>query len=1492
MTELETLLKSVEGRPFAGGSKERLSGAREALWMMQNHPETAFRCGPLALHRIKLATDPEHACTEIIHASASTQKGLSMPQVVELSRKVGLNYQMAFREKNGEFIVPSVVHWKAGHYAAIIRKSGDRYLVEDPTFGNSVWPTRQALETETSGYFLIPSGALPAGWRKVDATEGERVWGKGNTAANDGEVYACTDAQTMPCGAEGCTGMAVSSVHLMAVNVQIRDNPVGYAPPFGPPVRFLVRFNSRDLVNTYGVIADLSPLGLNWTHDWAAWIKDQPQSPMADVKYYVGGGGVRTFTGFNPTTQSFDFQQYDQTLLTRTGTNSYEMVWPDGSKKVFAQPDGSVGSTRRVYLSQIVDSAGNALSLTYQNYNNGFGPDLRLVAVTDALGQVTTLSYDLAADPTKITKVTDPFGRFATLSYLSVKIGTVVSGSPPVSHDVFGYAVGSITDVIGLTSQVTYQNNIAGQVNSLITPYGTNTFTYGGSGTTRFAEMVYPDGSRERVEYNQTVNIPSEPASQVPQGMATVNQYLNYRNTFYWNRNACATGYGDYSKAQVYHWLHTADMNTTSGILESTRQPLEGRVWRDYAGQSSSIVVGRTDQPAHIGRVLDDGSTQLYTYLRNGFGHITNFVDPVGRTFSYVYATNGIDLLEVRQTRASKNELLFRKTYDAGHRPLTVIDASGRTNIFTWNSRGQLLTETDPKGETTTFSYDTNGYLLAVDGPLPGTNDSVAFTYDSFRRPRTVTGLGGYSLTFDYDGMDRVTQITNPDGTYTHATYDRLALAAIRDRAGRTNFFDHNNMRQLTRTTDPLGRMTYFDWCTCGSLKSLTDPLGRMTTWITDVQGRLVRKQYADGSQVNYNYETTASRLRLVTDELLQATTFLYNRDNTLRSTSYGNTTVATPTVQLSYDPDYQRISSVTDGRGTTVYGYNPITTNTPSLGAGRLASEDGPLAQDTVTFAYDELGRAVQWAINGVEESVSYNAAGRRIGQTNALGAFGYAYDADSLRLLSQSFPNGLIGAITYGDSLQDFAVQQLSYSISNIPIAQFDYGYDIAKSRITTWSQRAGVQSPSVFTFNYDLASQLTSAVLTNGGVQVNAFAYGYDPAGNRLSEQANAASYSASFNSLNQISTTTAPASSRTNEWDAAHRLASVTTGNQRTEFTYDGRSRLAGIRQLINGLEVSHRLLVWTGEKIREERDTNGVVTKRYFSQGFQLLNGTNAGIYYYTRDHLGSVRELIDTNGVVRARYLYDPYGRRTRLSGNLDADFGFAGMFWCAEANLAFTHFRAYDPELGRWLSRDPLTKAEVSQGPNLYSYVRNDPINRTDFLGLCAGTPCMCAREPGLCAAIATAGAGGGAAVEEAGEALPVAAETLPGYASGAPEAMECAPGFADTLPPAFAQTAPQISNVPAQVLQNGEKLLNWDDYAYASIRLNFNEPYWSDLEGNEIFGEEAELLTENSGWANLYFDAAMDYLAKFGPPAGSQTEEIDNIMSVTSFLRGYILP
>lgn len=81
-------------------------------------------------------------------------------------------------------------------------------------------------------------------------------------------------------------------------------------------------------------------------------------------------------------------------------------------------------------------------------------------------------------------------------------------------------------------------------------------------------------------------------------------------------------------------------------------------------------------------------------------------------------------------------------------------------------------------------------------------------------------------------------------------------------------------------------------------------------------------------------------------------------------------------------------------------------------------------------------------------------------------------------------------------------------------------------------------------------------------------------------------------------------------------------------------------------------------------------------------------------------------------GTMLARYDYDPYGRMTPVSGAFAVDFGYAGMYYHAASGLNLTLYRAYNADLGRWLSRDPM---QEQTGLSLYGYVGSSPINKVD---------------------------------------------------------------------------------------------------------------------------------------------------------------------------------
>jgi RHS repeat-associated protein len=106
---------------------------------------------------------------------------------------------------------------------------------------------------------------------------------------------------------------------------------------------------------------------------------------------------------------------------------------------------------------------------------------------------------------------------------------------------------------------------------------------------------------------------------------------------------------------------------------------------------------------------------------------------------------------------------------------------------------------------------------------------------------------------------------------------------------------------------------------------------------------------------------------------------------------------------------------------------------------------------------------------------------------------------------------------------------------------------------------------------------------------------------------------------------------------------------------------------------------------------------------------------------YTYDANGNVGQLINTNGTITAHYEYDPYGELVYSTGSESTNnvFRFSTKYLDVETDLYYYGRRFYRPGMGRWLNRDPI---QERGGENLYCFVDNSPINRTDFLGLLVG--------------------------------------------------------------------------------------------------------------------------------------------------------------------------
>ena len=94
---LAQLLDDVKERNIRGSATERVSGARQALWMMENRPEHSFRCGPLALDHVLRASRPGYTTPDPIRLCPSTKRGTSLLQMRELAASVGERMRVARR---------------------------------------------------------------------------------------------------------------------------------------------------------------------------------------------------------------------------------------------------------------------------------------------------------------------------------------------------------------------------------------------------------------------------------------------------------------------------------------------------------------------------------------------------------------------------------------------------------------------------------------------------------------------------------------------------------------------------------------------------------------------------------------------------------------------------------------------------------------------------------------------------------------------------------------------------------------------------------------------------------------------------------------------------------------------------------------------------------------------------------------------------------------------------------------------------------------------------------------------------------------------------------------------------------------------------------------------------------------------------------------------------------------------------------------------------
>lgn len=642
---------------------------------------------------------------------------------------------------------------------------------------------------------------------------------------------------------------------------------------------------------------------------------------------------------------------------------------------------------------------------------------------------------------------------------------------------------------------------------------------------------------------------------------------------------------------------------------------------------------------------------------------------------------------------------------DAGY-ILRVTTLAGATK-FQSDVLGRVVSQLEGEGSdvagTTGFGFDGNGSLNLVKPPsTKATPPQHAFGYQinfpTSYTPPSITGIFDPKTTYTPDADRALTKETGPKALSTSTpvsvTYTYVAGSDELDTVG----FPANG------TLYPLGKVDYdyfpdaLNGGARGRPSDIKGPyavnlkyeydgsLTTKTTWTGDVSGSVSWSYNSNflTKQETISTPTTGSAIY----------SFAYDNDGVIKCASSAASNPCSPSAAgdllIARSTDHGMVTSVTIG--APAVGAPPVAPPpvVERFDYSDTVGDDGGPDTDGPDHAYGELRQQTLTRDTTTLAKIVYDAATER---RDDLGRIKYKTEtfAGSTTDIEYGYDErGRLEFVQTGAVTENFVYgpngNRTSYTNSNG--VSLTGVYD-DQDRLTTYGTAAGTAVGDK-SFTYTANGELSTRTDKTAGAP-DVWTYGYDPLSN----------------------------------------LVTVARSSTSTTYTYlvDGLGRRVGRRKKVGAAaeQVEKRWLYGKGSSPIAELSAAGAVTRFVYGSRRNVpdLVIKDGKVYRLFTDQVGSPRLAVNVADATDIPYRvnYSAFGEAIWAGGSATIDwipFGFAGGLYDPDTRLVRFGARDYDPQLGRWLSKDPTLFG--GGHANLYAYCGFDPINHVDPSGYVVG--------------------------------------------------------------------------------------------------------------------------------------------------------------------------